>query len=91
LNPAGGITIYGWSADGKRIVYYDGAPTRFSVFDLKTRQTWEPISHPAYSQGPLLQSEAGNTADEKVEIDADDGRRDRARKRSCRRQSPTRF
>jgi hypothetical protein len=35
LDPAGGITIYGWSTDGKRIVYYDGAPIRFSVFDLR--------------------------------------------------------
>ena len=49
LDPAGGVTIYGWSGDGKRIVYYDGAPNRFSVFDLETRQTSELISQPGYS------------------------------------------
>ena len=48
LDPAGGVTIYGWSADGKRIVYWDGTPIRFSVFDLETRQTSELISHPTY-------------------------------------------
>lgn len=48
LDPAGGVTLYGWSADGKRIVYYDGSPIRFSVFDLETQQTWELISHTAY-------------------------------------------
>jgi dipeptidyl aminopeptidase/acylaminoacyl peptidase len=49
LDPAGGVTIYGWSGDGKRIVYYDGAPNRFSVFDLETRRTSELISQPGYS------------------------------------------
>jgi len=48
FDPAGGVTIYGWSADGKRIVYWDGSPVRFSVFDLETRKTWELISHPSY-------------------------------------------
>ena len=45
LDPPGGVAIYGWSADGKRIVYWHGAPVRFSVFDLETRQSWELISH----------------------------------------------
>jgi Tol biopolymer transport system component len=48
LDLAGGVTIFGWSADGKRIVYWDGSPTRFSVFDLETRQTSVLISHPAH-------------------------------------------
>ena len=48
LDPAGGVTIYGWSADGKRIVYWDGSPVRFSLFDLETRQTSVLISHPTY-------------------------------------------
>jgi len=42
-------SIYGWSADGKRIVYWDGTPIRFSVFDLETRQAWVLISHPNYN------------------------------------------
>jgi len=41
-------SIYGWSADGKRIVYWDGSPIRFSVFDLETRQATVLISHPVY-------------------------------------------
>jgi serine/threonine protein kinase/Tol biopolymer transport system component len=45
LDPPGGVVIYGWSADGKRIVYWHGTPIRFSVFDLETRQSWELISH----------------------------------------------
>ena len=48
FDPAGGVTIYGWSADGKRIVYWHGTPIRFSVFDLEMRQSWELISHPTY-------------------------------------------
>ena len=48
LDPAGGVTIYGWSADGKRIVYWHGSPIRFSLFDLGTRQTSVLISHPTY-------------------------------------------
>jgi serine/threonine protein kinase len=48
LDQEGGVRIYGWSADGKKIVYWHGAPVRFSVFDLETRQTSELISHPAY-------------------------------------------
>lgn len=48
LDPPGGLTIYGWSADGKHIVYYDGSPIRFSIFDLETRQTWKLISHPTF-------------------------------------------
>jgi len=46
LDPAGGVTIYGWSADGKKIVYWNGTPIRFSAFDLETRQNSELISHP---------------------------------------------
>ena len=34
----GGITIYGWTADGNQIVYWDGTPIRFSVFDLRDTQ-----------------------------------------------------
>jgi Tol biopolymer transport system component len=34
LDQEGGVRIYGWSADGKKIVYWHGAPVRFSVFDL---------------------------------------------------------
>ncbi len=49
LDPAGGVTIFGWSADGKWIVYWDGTPLRFSMFDLETRQTSELISHPIYN------------------------------------------
>jgi len=32
LYPEGGVTIFGWSADGKRIVYYDGSPIRYSIW-----------------------------------------------------------
>jgi tricorn protease-like protein len=46
LDPAGGVTIYGWSADGKKLVYWNGTPIRFSAFDLETRQNSELISHP---------------------------------------------
>jgi Tol biopolymer transport system component len=46
LDPPGGVMIYGWSADGKRIVYWHGTPIRFSVLDLETRQSRELISHP---------------------------------------------
>jgi len=49
LDPPGGVTIYGWSADGKRIVYWDGTPVRFSVFDLEKHQASELISHPTYN------------------------------------------
>jgi Tol biopolymer transport system component len=48
LEQEGGVRIYGWSVDGKKIVYWHGAPVRFSVFDLETRQTAELISHPTY-------------------------------------------
>ncbi len=46
LDPPGGVAVYGWSADGKRIVYWHGAPIRFSVFDLEARQSRDLISHP---------------------------------------------
>jgi Tol biopolymer transport system component len=49
LDRVGGVTIFGWSADGKQIVYWDGTPVRFSVFNLETRQTSELISHPTYT------------------------------------------
>jgi eukaryotic-like serine/threonine-protein kinase len=39
-------TIYGWSADGKKIVYWHGNPIRFSLLDLTTRQSATLISHP---------------------------------------------
>ncbi len=48
LDQEGGVRIYGWSPDGKKVVYWHGAPVRFSVFDLETRQTSELISHPTY-------------------------------------------
>jgi Tol biopolymer transport system component len=48
LDQEGGVRIYGWSADGKKIVYWHGTPVRFSVFDVETRQTSELISHPTY-------------------------------------------
>ena len=48
LDQEGGVRIYGWSADGKKVVYWHGTPVRFSVFDLETRQTSELISHPTY-------------------------------------------
>jgi Tol biopolymer transport system component len=41
-------SIYGWSADGKRIVYWDRTPIRFSVFDVETHQASVLISHPSY-------------------------------------------
>ncbi|MBK9170520.1 MAG: serine/threonine-protein kinase [Bryobacterales bacterium] len=40
--------LYGWSRDSKRIVYWDGSPTRFSWVDAQSRQTGELISHPKY-------------------------------------------
>jgi len=46
FDPEGGVMIFGWSADGKKIVYWNGTPVRFSVFDLDTRQSSELISHP---------------------------------------------
>jgi Tol biopolymer transport system component len=60
LDPAGGVSLYGWSADGKRIVYYDGSPIRFSVFDLETRQTWKLVSHPEYDTHGAELSPDGN-------------------------------
>ena len=33
---SGGVTDFGWSADGKRIVYWDGTPVRFSRFNRET-------------------------------------------------------
>jgi Tol biopolymer transport system component len=48
LDQVGGVKIYGWSADGKRIVYSEGAPIRFGVFDLETPEKSELISHPTY-------------------------------------------
>jgi eukaryotic-like serine/threonine-protein kinase len=47
-DPAGGVVVYGWSADGSRIVYWHGTPIRFSVSDLLTRQARDLISHPTY-------------------------------------------
>jgi len=60
LDPPGGVNIFGWSADGKRIVYWDGAPIRFSVFDLETRQTSELISHSTYNIHGVELSPDGN-------------------------------
>jgi len=48
FDPEGGVMIYGWSADGKKIVYWNRTPVRFSVFDLETRQNSELISHPTF-------------------------------------------
>jgi eukaryotic-like serine/threonine-protein kinase len=48
LDWRGSSSIYGWSADGKRIVYWDGTPISFSVFDLETRQASVLLSHPTY-------------------------------------------
>lgn len=39
---------FGWTPDSKRIVYWDGAPIRFSAVDPDTRQTAELISHPKF-------------------------------------------
>ena len=48
LDTPAGVMMYVWSTDGKRIVYWDGNPVRFSVFDLETRKTSVLISHPTY-------------------------------------------
>jgi Tol biopolymer transport system component len=45
-DPPGGGALYGWTADGARLVYWDGPPPRFWLFDLATRQRSELISHP---------------------------------------------
>jgi eukaryotic-like serine/threonine-protein kinase len=42
------LSIYGWSPDGKKIVYWDGQPTRFSLLDVTTRQSALLISHPQH-------------------------------------------
>jgi dipeptidyl aminopeptidase/acylaminoacyl peptidase len=42
-------TVYGWSADGKKIVYWYGQPIRFSLLDVTTRQSATLISHPQYN------------------------------------------
>ncbi|MBL8292368.1 MAG: PD40 domain-containing protein [Bryobacterales bacterium] len=41
-------TATGWSPDSRRIIYYDGNPIRFSLFDVQSRQKAELISHPTY-------------------------------------------
>jgi serine/threonine protein kinase len=38
----------GWSPDSRRIIYWDGKPIRFSLFDVQSRQKAELISHPTY-------------------------------------------
>lgn len=38
----------GWSPDSRRIIYWDGKPIRFSLFDVQSRQQAELISHPRY-------------------------------------------
>ncbi|MFN0165985.1 MAG: protein kinase domain-containing protein [Bryobacteraceae bacterium] len=44
----GSGNLYGWSPDGAKILYWDREPVRFSLFDTKTRQTAELLSHPEY-------------------------------------------
>ena len=39
-------TLYGWTADGNSLVYYQTAPIRFYLFDLRTGKEQELISHP---------------------------------------------
>ena len=47
LNDGGVSTaIYGWSPDGKKIVYWSGQPVRFSLLDIASRQTTVLLSHP---------------------------------------------
>ena len=38
--------IYSWTADGNFLVYYQTAPIRFYLFDLRTGKEQEMISHP---------------------------------------------
>jgi Tol biopolymer transport system component len=54
------FSINGWTADGKRIVYWDGSPIRFSLFDLETRQASVLISHPTYDIHDAELSPDGN-------------------------------
>jgi len=48
LDRADGVMIYGWSGNGKQILYWHGAPARFSALDLETHKTSVLISHPRY-------------------------------------------
>jgi serine/threonine protein kinase len=38
--------VYGWTADGNDIVFWNGSPIRFSLFNLRTQQESVLLSHP---------------------------------------------
>ncbi len=40
--------IYGWTPDGKRIVYWTGKPIRFALLDPETRRSTDLVAHPTY-------------------------------------------
>ncbi|MFN0168753.1 MAG: winged helix-turn-helix domain-containing protein [Bryobacteraceae bacterium] len=49
LDLEGPSSIFGWTPDGRKVVYWDGKPIRFSLVDVETGQRTELISHPKYN------------------------------------------
>jgi len=42
-------TVYGWSPDGQRIVYWSGQPIRFYTLDVASGRRTELLAHPNYN------------------------------------------
>ena len=47
--PSETATVYGWSRDGTKVVFWDGTPIRFSTLDWRTGQRDILIAHPKYN------------------------------------------
>jgi Tol biopolymer transport system component len=45
IEPSERVTVYGWSPDGEKVVFWDGSPTRFSVASWRTGRRSVLISH----------------------------------------------
>jgi Tol biopolymer transport system component len=42
------VNLYGWTNDGKKLVFWNGRPIRYWTFDLVSRAIAELISHPKH-------------------------------------------
>ena len=49
IEPKASSQAYGWTSDGKDIVFWHGSPVRFSLLNVSTRQQTTLLSHPNYS------------------------------------------
>jgi serine/threonine protein kinase len=49
MHTTGNGSMYAWTPDGMRIVYWTGQPISWFLLDPKTRQSTPLISHPRYS------------------------------------------